>query len=138
MEEFEGLLQALMSPDNGQRQAAETAYNGVRDSDPSTLLSCLAQTVKQCADVGLRAFAAILLRRVAAEVWKNPAFSAEAKELVKISLLGSAQEETEKHIRTKVADTTSSVAFVVFNAEDGGDWPELLPFLLQSCQASVR
>lgn len=135
MDEFHNLLQALMSHDNSTRGGAEAAYNGVKASDPSTLLSCLATTVHECERLELRAFAAVLLRRASAAVWQNPAFSADAKEAVKAALLGSLQSETEGHIRNKVADTVSSVAFAVFNVDDGHEWPELLPFLLQCCQA---
>ena len=105
MDDFHALLRTLMSPDNASRQQAEQAYDGVKQQNPGMLLSCLAQTVRSCADATLRAFGAVLLRRAAHDVFNKPAYGTEARELVKTSLLGSLQEETERSIRTKVADT---------------------------------
>ena len=65
MDDFHALLRTLMSPDNASRQQAEQAYDGVKQQNPGMLLSCLAQTVRSCADATLRAFGAVLLRRAA-------------------------------------------------------------------------
>ena len=56
MDDFHALLRTLMSPDNASRQQAEQAYDGVKQQNPGMLLSCLAQTVRSCADATLRAF----------------------------------------------------------------------------------
>ena len=58
MDDFHALLRTLMSPDNASRQQAEQAYDGVKQQNPGMLLSCLAQTVRSCADATLRAFGA--------------------------------------------------------------------------------
>lgn len=140
MDEFENLLRTLMSPENVSRGAAEAAYEKVKAESPGMLLSCLAQTVRSCADMTLRAFAAVLLRRCAPDALNKPGTDETVRELVKTSLLGSIQEETERSIRTKVADTAGTVAFVLMNPrpDDGrvaGTWDELIPFLVQSCQS---
>ena len=59
---------------------------------------------------------------------------------MKTSLLGSIQEETERSIRTKVADTTGTIAFHLLNPRPdsgraAGTWDELIPFLVQCCQS---
>ena len=79
MDDFHALLRTLMSPDNASRQQAEQAYDGVKQQNPGMLLSCLAQTVRSCADATLRAFGAVLLRRAAHDVYNKPACGAEAR-----------------------------------------------------------
>lgn len=140
MEDFENLLRTLMSPENASREVAEQAYDKVKKDNPGMLLSCLAQTVRSCTDMTLRAFSAVLLRRCAPDAFNAPATSDEARELVKTSLLGSIQEESERSIRTKVADTAGTIAFHLMNPrpDDGrapGTWDELIPFLVQCCQS---
>eukprot|EP01043_Picozoa_sp_COSAG02_P091946 COSAG02_NODE_28615_length_586_cov_0.882957_1_plen_135_part_01 len=82
----------------------------------------------------------MLLRRCAPETINASGTSEEARELVKTSLLGSIQEETERSIRTKVADTTGTIAFHLMNprpcsGRTAGSWDELIPFLVQCCQS---
>ena len=140
MEDFENLLRTLMSPENASRGLAEQAYEKVKLENPGMLLSCLGQTVRSCADPTLKAFSAVLLRRCAPETINAAATSDDARELVKSSLLGSLQEETERSIRTKVADTTGTIAFHLMNPRPdsgraAGTWDELIPFLVQCCQS---
>jgi HEAT repeat protein len=169
LEEFQTLIATLMSPDNASRTQAEATYNSTKESNPMLLLTCLSQTIRQCPQEALRAFAAVLLRRSCSEVWRNPQVDAATQAGVKSLLLQSIQQvrpplpshsryvrpllvragaarmlterrvraqESVKHILNKVADTISALALVIFaGAEGGGQWEELLPFMMQCSQS---
>ena len=96
MAEFHALLCALLSTDNAARAQAEQALEAVRAENPSMLLQCLGQSVRSAEDGVVRSTAAVLLRRYAAELLRNPATSDNAKALVQASLLGSIQEEQDR------------------------------------------
>ncbi|KAJ2140160.1 importin subunit beta-3, partial [Coemansia sp. RSA 678] len=63
---LKGLMSNLMSTDNNVRSQAETALNSEwRDVQPQTLLGSLAFLVHRDNEATARAFAAVLLRRIA-------------------------------------------------------------------------
>ena len=109
MEDFENLLRAVISPDNAARGQAEAALQGVLSQNPGMVLSCLGQTLRSSTDLVVRSTSAVLMRRYASDLFRNPKTGADEMELAKASLLGSIQEESDRSIRRKVADTTGAL-----------------------------
>ncbi|KAJ2709806.1 importin subunit beta-3, partial [Coemansia spiralis] len=136
------LMGSLMSPDNEVRSQAEESLNSEwRDRQPQTLLGSLAFLVHRDGEAQARAFAAVLLRRIAFQ----PAQAADNKEdertvwsvvpagvqqAVKAELLGALKNETERGARHKVCDTIAEIS----NNEGEGEWPELLGALYACAQ----
>jgi hypothetical protein len=104
MEDFENLLRAVISPDNAARGQAEAALQGVLSQNPGMVLSCLGQTLRSSTDLVVRSTSAVLMRRYASDLFRNPKTGAD-----EASLLGSIQEESDRSIRRKVADTTGAL-----------------------------
>ncbi|KAJ2320910.1 importin subunit beta-3, partial [Coemansia sp. RSA 2702] len=111
---LKGLMGKLMSSDNAERSQAEQALNSEwRDVQPQTLLGSLAFLVRRDGEAQARAFAAVLLRRIAFQdvkagdskeddrsVWS--VVPAAVHQAVKSELLGALKDETDRGARHKL------------------------------------
>ena len=61
---FEGLIQALMSPQNESRQAAEALFSQMKDSSGDMCATNLVAVLRTSGAQDSRAFSAVLMRRV--------------------------------------------------------------------------
>ncbi|KAJ1723452.1 importin subunit beta-3 [Coemansia erecta] len=139
---LKAVMSSLMSSDNDERTRAEAQLNTEWvATQPQTLLGSLAFLAHRDGEAQARAFAAILLRRIA---YQNAA-AAENKEdqqtvwsavpeavhqAVKAELMGALQDETERGARHKVCDTISEIV----SHEGAESWPELLGALYACAQ----
>ncbi|KAJ1991204.1 importin subunit beta-3 [Coemansia spiralis] len=138
------LMSSLMSSDNDVRTQAESSLNNEwLAAQPQTLLGSLSFLVHQDSEAEARAFASILLRRIAFQNMPNPenkedersvwsAVPETVHQAVKIELLGALRDETDRGARHKLCDTISEV----MNNEVEDDWPDLLPALYACAQDS--
>ncbi|KAJ2866574.1 importin subunit beta-3 [Coemansia aciculifera] len=139
---LKGLMSNLMSSDNDVRTHAENSLKTEWvATQPQTLLGSLAFLVHQDTEPQARAFAAVLLRRIAFQnapgaeykedertVWST--VGPAAQQAVKNELLGALNDETDKGARHKLCDTISEVN----NGVGDDEWPELLPALYGCAQ----
>ncbi|KAJ2777475.1 importin subunit beta-3 [Coemansia javaensis] len=139
---LKGLMGRLMSADNEERSQAEASLNSEwRDGQPQTLLGSLAFLVHRDSEAQARAFAAVLLRRLAFQtvnatdnkedertVWS--VVPGAVQQAVKAELLGALRSETERSARHKLCDTIAEIA----NNEGDGQWPDLLGALYACAQ----
>ncbi|KAJ2318217.1 importin subunit beta-3 [Coemansia sp. RSA 2704] len=139
---LKGLMGKLMSSDNAERSQAEQALNSEwRDVQPQTLLGSLAFLVRRDGEAQARAFAAVLLRRIAFQdvkagdskeddrsVWS--VVPAAVHQAVKGELLGALKDETDRGARHKLCDTIAEIA----GGEGDDDWPALLAALYACAQ----
>ena len=134
------LLSALTSTNNEERSSAEARLNGEWIAKrPDLLLLGLAEQIANAQDVALRAFGAVLLRRIApkdapdskpddeASVWDRT--GAQIQSQVKALILTSLANEQETTVRHKVADLIAEVT------QFAEAWPEVRSALIQCCQA---
>ncbi|KAJ2145972.1 importin subunit beta-3 [Coemansia sp. RSA 564] len=146
---LKGLMSNLMSTDNNVRSQAETALNSEwRDVQPQTLLGSLAFLVHRDNEATARAFAAVLLRRIAFQDVKAGDNKEDERtvwslvpngvhQAVKNELLGALKDETDRGTRHKLCDTISEIT----NNEGENEWADLLPALYACAQdgnASLR
>ncbi|PIA13281.1 ARM repeat-containing protein [Coemansia reversa NRRL 1564] len=136
------LMGKLMSSDNAERSQAEQALNNEwRDVQPQTLLGSLAFLVHRDASAEARAFASVLLRRIAFQpagglenkedertVWSS--VPVDVHQAVRAELLGALGSESDQGARHKLCDTIAEIA----DNDDGDEWPELLPALYACAQ----
>ncbi|KAJ1759819.1 importin subunit beta-3 [Coemansia sp. RSA 2167] len=118
---LKGLMSNLMSTDNNVRSQAETALNSEwRDVQPQTLLGSLAFLVHRDNEATARAFAAVLLRRIAFQDVKAGDNKEDERtvwslvpngvhQAVKNELLGALKDETDRGTRHKLCDTISEI-----------------------------
>ncbi|KAJ2324987.1 importin subunit beta-3, partial [Coemansia sp. RSA 2681] len=139
---LKGLMSNLMSADNDVRTHAENSLKTEWvATQPQTLLSSLAFLVHQDTEPQARAFAAVLLRRIAFQNAPNAEYKEDERSVWSIvgpavqqavmgELLGALKDETDRSARHKLCDTISEV-----NNEVGDDeWAELLPALYACAQ----
>ncbi|KAJ2078427.1 importin subunit beta-3 [Coemansia sp. RSA 988] len=138
------LMSKLMSSDNAERSQAEQTLNSEwRDVQPQTLLGSLAFLVHRDASAEARAFASVLLRRIAFQtagglenkedertVWS--AVPVNVQQAVRAELLGALGSESDQSARHKLCDTIAEIA----DNDEGEIWPELLPALYACAQDS--
>ncbi|KAJ2819816.1 importin subunit beta-3, partial [Coemansia erecta] len=137
------VMSNLMSSDNAVRSQAETVLNSEwRDVQPQTLLGSLAFLVHRDGEPQARAFAAVLLRRIAFQdvraggdnkedersVWS--VVPQAVHQAVKAELLGALKDESDRGTRHKLCDTISEIT----NNEGENEWPDLLPALYACAQ----
>ncbi|KAJ2162829.1 importin subunit beta-3 [Coemansia sp. RSA 552] len=142
---LKALMGRLMSSNNEERSQAEASLNDEwRDVQPQTLLGSLAFLVHRDPEAQARAFAAVLLRRIAFQdahsggenkedersVWS--AVSDAVHQAVKSELLGALKDESDRGARHKLCDTISEIA----NNESRNAWADLLPVLYSCAQDS--
>jgi importin-5 len=136
------ILVRLQSPDNAARGAAEADFNAAKDHAGLCLdaLAVLSAGPPDAVDDVVRAQAAVLLRRSAADLWKRADAGTQAS--VKARLLAGVASPLRKDLRKKICDTVAVIGAPLLSgaggtpAEDGtngtttpGSWPELLPTL---------
>lgn len=61
---FEGLIQALMSPQNESRQAAEALFHQLKDSNADICAANLVAVLRTSTAQDSRAYSAVLMRKV--------------------------------------------------------------------------
>ncbi|KAG8470763.1 hypothetical protein KFE25_009184 [Diacronema lutheri] len=136
---FEQLVRALMSGNNDQRGAAESAYNASKEQ-PDTLFACLVTLLRTSTDAEVRSMCAVLLRRTVSAQAPN---TTDGTKLVarlsppvlasfKQELLSAVEHEAERSIRRKVAD---AIGVLGRETVRNGSWPELFPFVLVATRA---
>ncbi|ORY77670.1 importin subunit beta-3 [Protomyces lactucae-debilis] len=136
------LLSALTSTNNQERSAAEKSLNEDWIAQrPGMLLAGLAEQTNVASEVALRAFSAVLLRRIAAKdapsspegtddtVWD--VIGETAQNQVKQTLLASFVKEQEATVRHKLADLIAEIS------QYTESWPEIRPVLLECSRAPV-
>ncbi|CAI5467286.1 unnamed protein product, partial [Closterium sp. Yama58-4] len=121
------VLQQLLLPENESRKAAEAAFKQL-SKDPAVLLALL-HFLKAGPSPDVRQLAAVLMRKKVAGLWAQQ--PAEAKASIKSALLESIALEPSPVVRRASADVASVIAK---HSVPNGEWPELLPFLLQCSQ----
>lgn len=130
------LVVALSSNDNTVRRQAEEAFNSTKANNPVQLVASLTELLLKCEQEQIRAFSAVLLRRlleVKGGLWDS--LDAGTQASCKQSLLQAIQQEPKAHVRRKLAHTVSELVHnVVSKTGDLNSWPELLPFVMQLFQ----
>ncbi|KAI9190858.1 importin subunit beta-3 [Polychytrium aggregatum] len=133
------VLQHLQTADNTVRSHAEDELNTLVNHNPDFVITTLAQLSVQHPDQQLRAYTAVLFRRIALRnrkiddstqvaadadlsVWAvlSPSIQAGCKTL----LLQSLSSESVAVVRNKICDTISELAKHLFTMQES--WPELL------------
>ncbi|OQR85799.1 importin-like protein [Achlya hypogyna] len=122
---YEKMLWSLMSPDNAERNQAESMFEGMKADSDGTLLHLL-QVIRSPASDDLRGLAAVLLRRVLlrdeVSLWCNATNATQHS--VKNDLLQVLTHEANPSIRRKLCDTVGELASSIL---EEGEWDELLP-----------
>ncbi|KAJ1936534.1 importin subunit beta-3, partial [Linderina macrospora] len=140
--QLQTLMGSLMSSDNAERTQAEAALtNDWVVAQPQVVVGSLAYLIHQAPDAQVRAFASVLLRRIAPQdapgtdskedaytVWSR--VPADVRVSVKTELLGALRDETDRSARHKMCDTIADINKV--EAQD--EWPDLLPALYSCAQ----
>lgn len=138
-QELLSLLGGLSSADNTVRSASEKALNTqwVKLDKVEILLLFLAEQASTGQAEDVRAFSAVLFRRIATRTPEGTGYSVTARQidhinenvrqLVRQVLLSGFVSQQSRNIRHKLADAISECA-----KEECGDWPELLPTLFQA------
>mmetsp|Transcript_5010 Transcript_5010/g.15027 ORF Transcript_5010/g.15027 Transcript_5010/m.15027 type:complete len:1089 (+) Transcript_5010:98-3364(+) len=125
--EMEMVLRQLQSPDNAARNSAEAAFNASkRQAGPCMVaLSTLATGGE---DESVKALAAVLLRRSAAELFKTA--DDQSKEVVKKHLFDGVRGEPQREARRRLCDSLSAIAGT------GTDVVPVMQFLFQLANSS--
>jgi len=133
--QFTALLETLASPDNEARNRGEEQYNAISIEQRINLLLSAIDTSPQ---PHLRAFAAILLRRLLTNSWEVFAVSSEeTQNAFKLKLLEILKRETDESGRKKICDTVSEVARNLQDGEGNTNWEELLKFMFYCCNSGT-
>jgi len=140
LQQFEMMLNALMSQDNEMRRQAEEAFNQAK-SNPDALISGLVHMLRNNHAEQVRALCAILVRKSVMQGATTAAGGSLIKALspavgttLKAELLACIQTEPARHIRKKVCDAVGQLGINLL-ADDMNSWPELLPFMLQGTKS---
>ncbi|KAK3384805.1 armadillo-type protein [Podospora didyma] len=131
------LILALQSSDNSTRsQAEEHLQNNWTNPRPETLLMGLAEQIASSPDGSVRAFAAVIFRKIASKTRKTATsdntdmfFSLEQEQAVAIrtQLLNSLGAETIDSVRNKISDAVAEVARQY--SDNNQSWQDLLEAL---------
>ncbi|CAL7948610.1 unnamed protein product [Xylocopa violacea] len=137
LDQFQQLLNTLLSTDNNARTQAEGAYNNLPvDSRVTFLLTslCNATLAEE-----MRATAAVLLRRLFSSEFMDfyPKIPAEAQARLKEQILLSVQNEQTQTIRRKICEVAAEVARNLIDEDGNNQWPEFLQFLFQCANSPV-
>ncbi|ORZ41524.1 armadillo-type protein [Catenaria anguillulae PL171] len=148
--EISQLLHHLASSDNDARALAEqTLREKYVDQDPTHGLPALALLARSHPEHPIRAFAAVLLRRLALSPIVQPAAGPDgtkthtcplylipdaARAAVLQELLGALAAETVSSARRKLCDTIAEIAKSMLNRKL--NWSELMPAVYQCIQSS--
>ncbi|XP_017765333.1 PREDICTED: importin-5 isoform X3 [Eufriesea mexicana] len=137
LDQFQQLLNTLLSTDNDARTQAEEAYNNLPvDSKVTFLLTSLCNTTLT---EEMRAMAAVLLRRLFSSEFVTfyPKMPPEAQAQFKEQILLSVQNEQTESIRGKVCEVAAEVARNLIDDDGNNEWPEFLQFLFQCANSPV-
>ncbi|KOX78914.1 Importin-5, partial [Melipona quadrifasciata] len=137
LDQFQQLLNTLLSTDNDARTQAEEAYNNLpMDSKVTFLLTslCNAALTEE-----MRAMSAVLLRRLFSSEFRHfyRKIPPEAQAQLKEQILLSVQNEQTETIRRKVCEVAAEVARNLIDEDGNNQWPEFLQFLFQCANSPV-
>ncbi|XP_053986559.1 importin-5 [Hylaeus anthracinus] len=137
LDQFQQLLNTLLSTDNDARTQAEEAYNNLPVESKVTFLLtslCNASLAEE-----MRAMAAVLLRRLFSSEFMDfyPKIPPEAQTQLKEQILLSVQNEQTDTIRRKVCEVTAEVARNLIDEDGNSQWPEFLQFLFQCANSPL-
>jgi len=129
-EQFELLLQQLLSPENDVRTPAETAYDAIT---PAQKVPLLIQALRTSPSAEHRTMAAVLLRRLFTNTFEDfwPGLGTEIHGVVKQELLLAVQNDAVDSVRRKICDALSELARNLFDENGNNLWPEVLKFLFE-------
>ncbi|KAJ3143227.1 hypothetical protein HK100_000026 [Physocladia obscura] len=145
--ELANVVALLLSPNNNERQLAETSLNSQwKDSQPHILLAGLASLISSHPEPQIRSLSAVLLRRYASKVPVNDNDEDEAQTLwvlvpesvrqyTQAQLLQGLSQETAVDVRHKICDTISEIMIENMNADL--DWPALLAAIQECLKGSA-
>ncbi|XP_066591327.1 importin-5 [Prorops nasuta] len=137
LEQFQQLLNTLLSTDNDVRNQAEEAYNNLPVETKVTYLLtsiCNATLLEET-----RGMAAVLLRRLFSSEFMDfyPKVPPEAQVHLKEQILVAVQNEQVDNIRKKLCDVAAEVARNLIDEDGNNQWPEFLQFLFQCANGPV-
>ncbi|KAL3846795.1 hypothetical protein ACJMK2_017751 [Sinanodonta woodiana] len=140
-EQFENLLQTLMSPDNTTRAQIEETYENIQITEKLTYLVRAIRSTENAIEV--RTLAAVLLRRLFTSNFEDwwPQVPPDLQRGVKEEILKAIQEELTPPIKRKVCDATAELARNLIDESNSMTWPEILKFMFDcanSSDASLR
>ncbi|RKP02349.1 hypothetical protein CXG81DRAFT_10876 [Caulochytrium protostelioides] len=130
-DELVAMLHQLASPDNEARKAAEARLNDHwLGAQPHLLLTGLSKVMLRHASVQLRAFSAVLLRRMALKIHADDSgrvashwltVPAACRQYCEHALLESLEKENESSVKHKVSDAISEIAKHVLSRSERWD-----------------
>eukprot|EP01123_Difflugia_compressa_P007967 TRINITY_DN225_c0_g1_i1.p1 TRINITY_DN225_c0_g1~~TRINITY_DN225_c0_g1_i1.p1 ORF type:complete len:1096 (-),score=260.74 TRINITY_DN225_c0_g1_i1:411-3698(-) len=137
---FEIVLTNLMSIDNALRGSAEQTYVNARQNEPDKVVQALLLVGRSSANIDLRPFALILLRRALAgsindkSIWDK--ISEQTQAALKQQLLIAIESEENPSVRAQLCEVTMDLAGDLLQA-DTRSWPEILEWLLRMASSSM-
>ncbi|CAF3712378.1 unnamed protein product [Adineta steineri] len=136
-QKFLATLQECLQPDNEKRIAAEAIYQDIPDEQKIVLLMSTLRNISL--GTPLRAFAAVLLRRLFQTQYENfwSKYSPDQQMALKKELLARiTQIDDDETIRKKICYVVAELARNLMDENDQSQWPEVMEFLFQSANSS--
>ena len=132
------MLLGILNPDNLKRNEATAKYDQLK-LNPTGLLFCLTESLKGNwflildNELNIKMLSSVLIRRLLdientdddKQIWRK--VSKEMKNQIKNNVLQAMIKETDRFVKTKIADTLSRIAENVL--ENNEDWAEILAFI---------
>eukprot|EP00457_Paulinella_chromatophora_P000701 gb/GEZN01000701.1/.p1 GENE.gb/GEZN01000701.1/~~gb/GEZN01000701.1/.p1 ORF type:complete len:1126 (+),score=206.16 gb/GEZN01000701.1/:56-3433(+) len=137
LQQFEQIVARCQSEDNDARRQAEQVFFQTAER-PDPFFKGLAQLLVSSNEIKVRSFCAVMIRQYL-EI-PNPAWSKvgpNSQAGVKKALLQRLKDEQERVVRLAVAGCVGSLAVKIFMPPTPGQWPELLPVLMELARSSV-
>ena len=132
-DEFMGLLSALSSSSDVERNAAESSYNQLDTSMPEQLLSFILTTISAVqAPMHLRELAVVLLRR--ALIRENSIYNSitpSNQPGFRAALLLALEVETNMKLKLRISEVVGNLFYENLEADE---WPELMHYIVESLQ----
>ncbi|XP_037812612.1 importin-5 [Lucilia sericata] len=130
-DQFQQILNSLLSTDNEVRQQAEDAYNNVPRELKVTHLLATIHNGQQSEEA--RQMAAVLLRRLFTseflEFYKELPQEAQGQLLQQILL--AVQQDVTPNLRRKICEVVAEAARNLIDDDGNNQWPDFLQFLFQ-------
>lgn len=138
MASFDSLLQALMSTDNNMRSQAEAAYNSSVESNLlGTLQNLLVKFSDKSADMVMRSFSGILLRRIVEKF--SHTFAPDTVVQLRAGLLSLWSSEDNAGLLRHLSHVIAQSSVVTIDDRTGEPavpvWSDLIPTILAHAQA---
>jgi hypothetical protein len=132
IENFEKVLQNILSPDNTLRNQAEQHFNTAKQN-ADYCISSLLSILRNSKEVSIRSLCCILLRKCLTKTDDGlyNKLSDNVKGLVKQELMNALQHEPESQIRRKLVYCLSGVASGLI---ESGEFNELIPNMFNWCK----